>query len=161
MDTALGFALRDVLDLAISRLNALNDALGHLSDHHAKSKVMAYTRMQPALPTTGAELVAKWRQPISDILGCLAQAHDGLSVIQWGGPIGVRDHRDADRLGAGERCASTSNRNFEGRQGAGGRTHLVSPAMAAAAAITGHFVDVRQWNYEQDSAEATVGAVSQ
>ena len=100
MDTALVFALRDVLDLAISRLNALNDALGHLSDQHAKSKVMAYTRMQPALPTTGAELVAKWRQPISDILGCLAQAHDGLSVIQWGGPIGVRDHRDADRLGA-------------------------------------------------------------
>ncbi|MDQ7005553.1 MAG: 3-isopropylmalate dehydratase large subunit [Ghiorsea sp.] len=53
---------------------------------------------------------------------------------------------NADRLGAGERCASTSNRNFEGRQGAGGRTHLVSPAMAAAAAIKGHFVDIRDWN---------------
>ncbi len=51
---------------------------------------------------------------------------------------------NADRLGPGERCASTSNRNFEGRQGAGGRTHLVSPAMAAAAAIAGHFVDVRE-----------------
>jgi len=50
---------------------------------------------------------------------------------------------NADRLEPGERCASTSNRNFEGRQGAGGRTHLVSPAMAAAAAVTGHFVDVR------------------
>ncbi len=50
---------------------------------------------------------------------------------------------NADRLLPGERCASTSNRNFEGRQGAGGRTHLVSPAMAAAAAIAGHFVDVR------------------
>src|SRR3954471_12928632 len=50
-----------------------------------------------------------------------------------------------DKLDAGERCASTSNRNFEGRQGAGGRTHLVSPAMAAAAAIAGHFVDVRTW----------------
>jgi 3-isopropylmalate/(R)-2-methylmalate dehydratase large subunit len=50
---------------------------------------------------------------------------------------------NADRLEPGERCASTSNRNFEGRQGAGGRTHLVSPAMAAAAAIEGHFVDVR------------------
>ena len=50
---------------------------------------------------------------------------------------------NADRLEPGERCASTSNRNFEGRQGAGGRTHLVSPAMAAAAAMTGHFVDVR------------------
>ncbi len=50
---------------------------------------------------------------------------------------------NADRLAPGERCASTSNRNFEGRQGAGGRTHLVSPEMAAAAAIAGHFVDVR------------------
>ncbi len=52
---------------------------------------------------------------------------------------------NADRLEAGERCASTSNRNFEGRQGAGGRTHLVSPAMAAAAAIHGHFVDIRKF----------------
>jgi len=52
---------------------------------------------------------------------------------------------NADRLDPGERCASTSNRNFEGRQGAGGRTHLVSPAMAAAAAIAGHFVDVRSF----------------
>jgi 3-isopropylmalate/(R)-2-methylmalate dehydratase large subunit len=51
---------------------------------------------------------------------------------------------NADRLEPEERCASTSNRNFEGRQGAGGRTHLVSPAMAAAAAIEGHFVDVRK-----------------
>ena len=50
-----------------------------------------------------------------------------------------------DRLAPGERCASTSNRNFEGRQGFKGRTHLVSPAMAAAAAIAGHFVDVRTW----------------
>ncbi|WP_268541731.1 3-isopropylmalate dehydratase large subunit [Candidatus Nitrosotenuis cloacae] len=51
-----------------------------------------------------------------------------------------------DILARGERCASTSNRNFEGRQGAGGRTHLVSPIMAAAAAIAGHFVDVREWS---------------
>src|SRR5262249_48626055 len=50
-----------------------------------------------------------------------------------------------DILRPGERCASTSNRNFEGRQGKGGRTHLVSPEMAAAAAIAGHFVDVREW----------------
>ena len=52
---------------------------------------------------------------------------------------------NADKLGQGEHCASTSNRNFEGRQGYGGRTHLVSPAMAAAAAIAGHFVDVREF----------------
>jgi 3-isopropylmalate/(R)-2-methylmalate dehydratase large subunit len=51
-----------------------------------------------------------------------------------------------DKLLPGERCASTSNRNFEGRQGFRGRTHLVSPVMAAAAAIAGHFVDVRDWN---------------
>ena len=50
-----------------------------------------------------------------------------------------------DILQPGERCASTSNRNFEGRQGRGGRTHLVSPEMAAAAAVAGHFVDVREW----------------
>ncbi|MFK7736429.1 MAG: 3-isopropylmalate dehydratase large subunit [Pirellulaceae bacterium] len=52
-----------------------------------------------------------------------------------------------DRLEPGERCASTSNRNFEGRQGKGGRTHLVSPAMAAAAAVEGHFTDIREWTY--------------
>jgi 3-isopropylmalate/(R)-2-methylmalate dehydratase large subunit len=52
---------------------------------------------------------------------------------------------NADRLEPGERCASTSNRNFEGRQGQGGRTHLVSPEMAAAAAVAGHFVDVRNF----------------
>jgi 3-isopropylmalate/(R)-2-methylmalate dehydratase large subunit len=52
-----------------------------------------------------------------------------------------------DRLAPGERCASTSNRNFEGRQGKGGRTHLVSPAMAAAAAIEGRFADIRDWSY--------------
>ena len=53
---------------------------------------------------------------------------------------------NADTLQPGERCASTSNRNFEGRQGKGGRTHLVSPAMAAAAAIEGRFVDIRNWS---------------
>lgn len=55
---------------------------------------------------------------------------------------------NADRLGKGEHCASTSNRNFEGRQGFGGRTHLVSPAMAAAAAVAGHFVDVRDYVHD-------------
>ena len=75
---------------------------------------------------------------------------EGLDVIfmdagfEWREPgcsmcLGMNE----DRLSAGERCASTSNRNFEGRQGAGGRTHLVSPAMAAAAGIAGHFIDVR------------------
>jgi len=72
-----------------------------------------------------AEAGFEWREP-------------GCSMC-----LGMND----DVLGEGERCASTSNRNFEGRQGRGGRTHLVSPAMAAAAAIQGHFTDVRRWEY--------------
>ena len=58
-----------------------------------------------------------------------------------------------DILAPGERCASTSNRNFEGRQGRGGRTHLVSPQMAAAAAITGHFTDIRNWKFKDQTAK--------
>ena len=65
---------------------------------------------------------------------------------------------NADRLEPGERCASTSNRNFEGRQGAGGRTHLVSPAMAAAAAIAGHFVDVRQLAADRSNRHGAIHA---
>ena len=72
-----------------------------------------------------AEAGFEWREP-------------GCSMC-----LGMND----DTLGEGERCASTSNRNFEGRQGRGGRTHLVSPSMAAAAAIEGRFTDVRQWEY--------------
>ena len=58
-----------------------------------------------------------------------------------------------DILAPGERCASTSNRNFEGRQGRGGRTHLVSPQMAAAAAIIGHFTDIRDWKFNDQTAK--------
>ncbi len=61
-----------------------------------------------------------------------------------------------DKLAPGERCASTSNRNFEGRQGYKGRTHLVSPAMAAAAAIAGHFVDVREVELSERDAELRI-----
>jgi 3-isopropylmalate/(R)-2-methylmalate dehydratase large subunit len=83
-----------------------------------------------------------------------AQAEkEGLDVIfkaagfEWREPgCSMCLAMNADRLEPGERCASTSNRNFEGRQGAGGRTHLVSPAMAAAAAIHGHFVDIRKFS---------------
>ena len=82
-----------------------------------------------------------------------AQAeHEGLHKIfiaagfEWREPgCSMCLAMNADRLEPGERCASTSNRNFEGRQGAGGRTHLVSPAMAAAAAVHGHFVDIRKF----------------
>jgi 3-isopropylmalate/(R)-2-methylmalate dehydratase large subunit len=102
----------------------------------------------------GRHVAASVRQalvvPGSGLVKAQAQA-EGLDRIfvqagfEWREPgcsmcLGMND----DRLGPGERCASTSNRNFEGRQGAGGRTHLVSPAMAAAAALAGRFVDVRQ-----------------
>ena len=69
--------------------------------------------------------------------GQLGPANTGVAGVHPAGTM------NPDRLQPGEHCASTSNRNFEGRQGHGGRTHLVSPAMAAAAAIAGHFVDVR------------------
>ncbi|MCH8551375.1 MAG: 3-isopropylmalate dehydratase large subunit [Natronospirillum sp.] len=78
---------------------------------------------QEGLDTVFTEAGFQWREPGCSM--CLAM--------------------NADKLGQGEHCASTSNRNFEGRQGFGGRTHLVSPAMAAAAAIEGHFVDIRAW----------------
>ncbi|MEO5937173.1 MAG: 3-isopropylmalate dehydratase large subunit [Terriglobales bacterium] len=92
--------------------------------------------------------------PGSQLVKRTAQA-EGLDVVfraagfEWREPgcsmcLGM----NADVLQAGERCASTSNRNFEGRQGRGSRTHLVSPAMAAAAAIKGHFVDVRHWQFQ-------------
>lgn len=83
-----------------------------------------------------------------------AAEHEGLHQVFSDAGFEWRDSgcsmclgMNNDRLSPGERCASTSNRNFEGRQGAGGRTHLVSPAMAAAAAVAGHFVDIRQWQY--------------
>ena len=109
-----------------------------------------------------AAVVAKGRKVASTIKQAMVVPGSGLvkqqaeaegldkifldAGFQWREPgcsmcLGMND----DRLSPGERCASTSNRNFEGRQGAGGRTHLVSPAMAAAAAIHGHFVDVRKF----------------
>jgi 3-isopropylmalate/(R)-2-methylmalate dehydratase large subunit len=108
-----------------------------------------------------AAIVARGRQKASNVKQVLvvpgsglvkAQAEaEGLDKIfrdagfEWREPgCSMCLAMNADRIEPGERCASTSNRNFEGRQGAGGRTHLVSPAMAAAAAVTGHFVDVRR-----------------
>ena len=89
--------------------------------------------------------------PGSGLVKAQAEA-EGLDRIftaagfEWRGPgCSMCLAMNADRLPAGKRCASTSNRNFEGRQGQGARTHLVSPAMAAAAAVAGRFVDVREW----------------
>jgi len=102
----------------------------------------------------GGKVAANVRQalvvPGSGLVKAQAEA-EGLDKVFTGAGFEWREPgcsmclaMNADRLEPGERCASTSNRNFEGRQGAGGRTHLVSPAMAAAAALEGHFVDVRR-----------------
>ena len=115
-----------------------------------------------------AAIVAKGRQVASTVKQVLivpgsqmvkAQAEaEGLDKIfiqagmDWREPgCSMCLAMNADKLGAGEQCASTSNRNFEGRQGNGGRTHLMSPAMAAAAAVAGHIVDVRPWLTEGEA----------
>ena len=115
-----------------------------------------------------AAIVAKGRQVASTVKQVLivpgsqmvkAQAEaEGLDKIFMQAGMDWREPgcsmclaMNADKLGAGEHCASTSNRNFEGRQGNGGRTHLMSPAMAAAAAVAGHIIDVRPWLTEGEA----------
>lgn len=106
----------------------------------------AVARGRKVAPTVKQALVV----PGSGLVKAQAEA-EGLDQVfieagfEWREPgCSMCLAMNPDKLGAGEHCASTSNRNFEGRQGAGGRTHLVSPAMAAAAAVAGHFVDVRE-----------------
>ena len=117
---------------------------GRIEDLRAVAKVVEGRKVAP---TVDAMIV-----PGSGLVKAQAEA-EGLDKIfieagfDWREPgcsmcLAMND----DRLSPYERCASTSNRNFEGRQGFKGRTHLVSPAMAAAAAIAGHFVDIRDWN---------------
>jgi 3-isopropylmalate/(R)-2-methylmalate dehydratase large subunit len=131
-----------ITQIAIDKVFIGSCTNSRIEDLRAAAKVVEGKRIAPsvklALVVPGSGLVK-------------AQAEvEGLDRVfkaagfQWREPgcsmcLGM----NADKLEAGERCASTSNRNFEGRQGAGSRTHLVSPAMAAAAAIAGHFVDVR------------------
>ncbi|MCB1615102.1 MAG: 3-isopropylmalate dehydratase large subunit [Pseudomonadales bacterium] len=133
-----------ITDISIDRVFIGSCTNSRIEDLRAAAKVVkgkkVATSLKQALVVPGSQQVK-------------AQAEqEGLDVVfreaglEWREPgCSMCLAMNADRLGDGEHCASTSNRNFEGRQGFGGRTHLVSPAMAAAAAIAGHFVDVRDW----------------
>ncbi|ODT08829.1 MAG: 3-isopropylmalate dehydratase large subunit [Mesorhizobium sp. SCN 65-20] len=133
-----------ITDIAIDRVFIGSCTNGRIEDLRAVAKVVEGKKVAS---TVNAMIV-----PGSGLVKEQAEA-EGLDKIfvaagfDWREPgcsmcLAMND----DRLKPGERCASTSNRNFEGRQGFKGRTHLVSPAMAAAAAIAGHFVDIRDWN---------------
>ncbi|MCH9048917.1 MAG: 3-isopropylmalate dehydratase large subunit [Proteobacteria bacterium] len=140
MDLSPGTAIKDIkIDKVFigsctnSRIEDIRSAAEIIQGKHIAGNVML------ALVVPGSGLVKRQAEK------------EGLDKIfidagfEWREPgcsmcLGMNE----DRLAPGERCASTSNRNFEGRQGAGGRTHLVSPAMAAAAAVAGHFVDIRE-----------------
>ena len=132
-----------ITDISIDRVFIGSCTNGRIEDLRAVAKVV---EGKTVAATVDAMIV-----PGSGLVKDQAEA-EGLDVIfkaagfDWREPgcsmcLAMND----DRLKPGERCASTSNRNFEGRQGFKGRTHLVSPAMAAAAAIAGHFVDIRDW----------------
>jgi 3-isopropylmalate/(R)-2-methylmalate dehydratase large subunit len=120
-----------------SRLEDLRAAARVARGHHVNAKVRAmvvpgsqavkHAAEQEGLDRIFQEAGFEWRE-------------SGCSMCLGMNP---------DILQPGERCASTSNRNFEGRQGRGGRTHLVSPMMAAAAAIAGHFTDIRNWSFNK------------
>jgi 3-isopropylmalate/(R)-2-methylmalate dehydratase large subunit len=118
-----------------SRLEDLRAAARVAKGYHVSSKVRAMV-----VPGSQAVKHAAEQEGLHDIF-----AEAGFEWRESGCSMCLG--MNPDILQPGERCASTSNRNFEGRQGRGGRTHLVSPMMAAAAAITGHFTDIRNWQF--------------
>jgi 3-isopropylmalate/(R)-2-methylmalate dehydratase large subunit len=130
-------------DIEIDRVFLGSCTNGRIEDLRAAAAIVKGRKV--------SERVSAMVVPGSGLVKAQAEA-EGLDAIfkdagfEWREPgcsmcLGM----NPDKLAPGERCASTSNRNFEGRQGYRGRTHLVSPAMAAAAAIAGRFVDVRDW----------------
>jgi 3-isopropylmalate/(R)-2-methylmalate dehydratase large subunit len=145
MDLKAGTKLEDVVidrvfigSCTNGRIEDLRAAARIAKGHHVAAKVSAMVVPGSQIVKAAAEKEGldkifreagfEWREPGCSM--CLAM--------------------NSDMLAPGERCASTSNRNFEGRQGRAGRTHLVSPEMAAAAAIAGHFVDVRNWEVREE-----------
>ena len=118
-----------------SRIEDLRDAAAVV--RHLGKRVASSVKLALVVPGSGLVKAQAEREGLHEVFMAAG--------FEWREPgCSMCLAMNADRLEPGERCASTSNRNFEGRQGAGGRTHLVSPAMAAAAAIEGHFVDVRR-----------------
>jgi 3-isopropylmalate/(R)-2-methylmalate dehydratase large subunit len=133
-----------VTDIAINRVFIGSCTNGRIEDLRAAAKVADGKKVHEgvnAMIVPGSGLVKEQAE---------SEGLDKIFVkagFEWREPgCSMCLAMNPDKLAPGERCASTSNRNFEGRQGYKGRTHLVSPAMAAAAAIAGHFVDVREWN---------------
>ena len=133
-----------IVDIPIDRVFLGSCTNGRISDLRAAAEIVAGKTVHPdvnAMVVPGSGLVK------------LQAEEEGLDQVFLEAGFEWREAgcsmclgMNPDILLPGERCASTSNRNFEGRQGRGGRTHLVSPQMAAAAAIAGHFVDVRSWS---------------
>ena len=132
-----------ITDITIERVFLGSCTNGRIEDLRAAAKVLAGHKVKEgvnAMVVPGSGLVKEQAE---------AEGLDKIFIaagFDWREPgCSMCLAMNADKLKPQERCASTSNRNFEGRQGFKGRTHLVSPAMAAAAAIAGHFVDIRQW----------------
>jgi 3-isopropylmalate/(R)-2-methylmalate dehydratase large subunit len=133
-----------ITDIALDRVFIGSCTNGRIEDLRAVAKVVDGKRVSAnvnAMIVPGSGLVKEQAE---------AEGLDKIFVkagFEWREPgCSMCLAMNPDKLAPGERCASTSNRNFEGRQGYKGRTHLVSPAMAAAAAIAGHFVDIREWH---------------
>ena len=132
-----------ITDIPVERVFVGSCTNGRIEDLRAAAAVIGGRKV--------AQGVNAMVVPGSGLVKDQAEA-EGLDVIfkdagfEWREPgCSMCLAMNPDKLKPQERCASTSNRNFEGRQGFKGRTHLVSPAMAAAAAIAGHFVDIREW----------------
>jgi 3-isopropylmalate/(R)-2-methylmalate dehydratase large subunit len=144
MDLTPGTAMQDI---ALDRVFIGSCTNSRIEDLQAAARVVRGKKVNPRL----VALVVPGSQQVK------AQAEQlGLDKVFKDAGFEWREAgcsmclgMNPDILQPGQRCASTSNRNFEGRQGRGGRTHLVSPAMAAAAAVAGHFVDIRDWKMEE------------